>query len=175
MHSNTVALDSLPPSCLLSQTFFYFSFFFCLQSSWYPMYFWYFHSVKHLYCHFAFFRIGVRWALPVRSQREKGDRHVFTCRSAQPNQNTTWSKTVSPLTFKVHSALVGLIRCRWKHRWVKYPTSQAISGKASAYSLYPPPSSLPVPRGSRISQQMGHLLGEGRIWTHSTQRPSFFS
>ena len=34
---------------------------------------------------------------PVRSRREKGDRPVFTCRSAQPNQNTTWSKTVSPL------------------------------------------------------------------------------
>ena len=34
---------------------------------------------------------------PARSQREKGDRCVFTCRSARPNQNTTWSKTVSPL------------------------------------------------------------------------------
>ena len=34
---------------------------------------------------------------PVRSRREKGDRPVFTCRSARPNQNTTWSKTVSPL------------------------------------------------------------------------------
>ena len=34
---------------------------------------------------------------PARSQREKGDRPVFTCRSARPNQNTTWSKTVSPL------------------------------------------------------------------------------
>ena len=45
---------------------------------------------------------------PARSQREKGDRRVFTCQSAQPNQNTTWSKTFS---LKVHSALVGLIRC----------------------------------------------------------------
>ena len=34
---------------------------------------------------------------PARSQREKGDRHVFTCWSARLNQNTTWSKTVSPL------------------------------------------------------------------------------
>ena len=56
------------------------------------------------------------------------------------------------LNFKVHSALVGLIRCRWKYRWVKYPTSQAVSGKANLYSfMYPPPSSLTIPRGSRIS------------------------
>ena len=34
---------------------------------------------------------------PVRSRREKGYRRVFTCRSARPNQNTKWSKTVSPL------------------------------------------------------------------------------
>ena len=94
MHSNTVALDSLPPSCLPSQTF-YFSFSFCLQSSQYPMYFWYFHS-RHLNCHSASFLIGVRRALPARSQREKGDWRAFTCWSAQPNQNTTWSKTVSP-------------------------------------------------------------------------------
>ena len=60
----------------------------------------------------ASFLIGVRRALPARSQREKGDRRAFTCLSTQPNQNTTWSKTVSPLTFKVHFALVGLIRCR---------------------------------------------------------------
>ena len=124
MHSNTVALDSLlpPPSCLPSWTFFYFSFSFCLWSSQYPMYFWYFHSMKHLNCHSASFLNGVRRALPARSQREKGDQCVFTCRSAQPNQSTTWSKTVSPLAFKVCSALVDLIMCRWKHRWVKYPT-----------------------------------------------------
>ena len=134
MHSNTVALDSLPPSCLLSQTFFYFSFFFCLQSSWYPMYFWYFHSMKHLYCHSASFLIEVRRDLPARSQREKGDHHVFTCQLAWLNQNITWSKTVSPLTFQVRSALVSLIRWGWKHRWVKYPTSQAISRKANSFS-----------------------------------------
>ena len=52
---------------------------------------------------------GVRRALPARSQREKEDRHVFTCQLAQLNQNTTWSKSVSPLTLKVHSGLVGLI------------------------------------------------------------------
>ena len=34
---------------------------------------------------------------PARSQREKRDWCVFTCWSARPNQNTTWSKTVSPL------------------------------------------------------------------------------
>ena len=152
MHSNTVALDSLPPSCLPTQILFYFSFSFCLRSSQYPMYFWYFHSMKHLNCHSASFLIGVRRALPARSQREKVDWHVFTFQLAQPNQNTTWSKTVSPLTFKVHSVLVGLIRCEWKYRWVKYPISQAISGKANSYSLmYPPPSGLTIPRGSRIS------------------------
>ena len=62
------------------------------------MYFWYFHSMKHLNCHSASFLIGVRRALPARSQREKGDRRVFTCWSAQAKQNTTWSKTVFPLT-----------------------------------------------------------------------------
>ena len=31
---------------------------------------------------------------PARSQREKGDQHVFTCQSAQPNQNTL--KSVLP-------------------------------------------------------------------------------
>ena len=134
------------------------------------MYFWYFYSMKHLYCHSASFLIGVRRALPARSQREKRDRHVFTCQLAWPNQNTTWSKTVSPLTFKVHFALVGLIRCGWKHRWIKYPTSQAIFRKASSYSLMnPPPSSLTISRGSRVSQQMGHLLGEGRICAHKDQ------
>ena len=34
---------------------------------------------------------------PARSQREKGDRCVFTCRSARLNWTTTWSKTVSAL------------------------------------------------------------------------------
>ena len=33
---------------------------------------------------------------PARSQREKGNRRVFTCQSAWLNQNTRWSKTVSP-------------------------------------------------------------------------------
>ena len=36
---------------------------------------------------------------PARSQREKGDRCVFTCWLARPNQNTMWSKTVSPFKF----------------------------------------------------------------------------
>ena len=50
--------------------------------------------------------------------------------------------------------------------------SQAISGKANSYSLlYPPPSSLTIPRGSRISQQTGHLLGEGRIQSYKDQFP----
>ena len=50
--------------------------------------------------------------------------------------------------------------------------SKAISGKANSYSLmYPPPCSLTIPRGSRISQQMGHLLGEGRIRVYKDQFP----
>ena len=50
--------------------------------------------------------------------------------------------------------------------------SQAFSGKANSYSLmYPPPSNLTIPRGSRISQQMGHLLGEGRIRAYKDQFP----
>ena len=134
------------------------------------MYFWYVHSMKHLNCHSAFFLIGVRRALPTRSQREKGDRPVFTCQSAWLNQNSTWSKTVSPLTFKVRSSLVGLIKHGWKHRWVQYPTSQAVSGKANSYSLvYPPPSSLTILRGSRVSQQMDHPLGESRIRAYKDQ------
>ena len=75
-------------------------------------------------------------------------------------------------SLKVHSALVGLISCRWKHRWVKYPMSQAISGKANSYSLMClPPSSLTIPRESRISQQTGHLRGEGRIRAYKDQFP----
>ena len=35
------------------------------------------------------FNISVEEALPARSQREKEDRRVFTCWSAQLNQNTT--------------------------------------------------------------------------------------
>ena len=50
--------------------------------------------------------------------------------------------------------------------------SQAISGKANSYSLmYPLPSSLTIPRGSRYSQQTGHLLGEGRIRAYKDQFP----
>ena len=50
--------------------------------------------------------------------------------------------------------------------------SQAISGKANSYSLMcPPPSSLTIPRESRISQQTGHLLGEGRIQAYKDQFP----
>ena len=94
------------------------------------MYFWYFHSMKHLNCHSTSFLIGVRRALLARSQREKGDRCV----------------------------------------WVKYPMSQAISGKANLYSLmYAPPSSLTVLKGSKISQQIGHLLGEGKMQAHKGQ------
>ena len=56
------------------------------------------------------------------------------------------------------------------HRWVKYPMSQAISRKVNSYSfMYPPPSSLTIPRGSRISQQMGHLLAGGRIRAYKDQ------
>ena len=73
-------------------------------------------------------------------------------------------------SLKVRSAL---IRWKWKHRWVKYPMSQAISGKANSYSLlYPPPSNLTILRESRISQQTGHLLGEDRIWAYKDQFPT---
>ena len=75
-------------------------------------------------------------------------------------------------SLKVRFVLVGLIRCGWKHRWVKYTMSQAISGKANSYSLmYPLPSRLTIPRGSRISQQTGHLLGEGRIRVSYPKNP----
>ena len=69
-------------------------------------------TLKHLNCHSVFFLIGVRRTLPARFQREKGNRRVFICQSARLNQKTTWCHTVSPLTFKVHFALVGLIGCR---------------------------------------------------------------
>ena len=152
MYSNTVALDSLPPhlAYLLgpSSTFPFPSVYEVLSTLWTSD----ICTQWHLNCHSASFLIGVRRALPARSQREKGDQPVFTCLSAQPSQNTMSSKTVSPLTFKVHSVLVGLIRCGWKYRWVKYPTSQAVSGKVNFYSLmYPPPSSLTILRWSRIS------------------------
>ena len=39
------------------------------------------------------------------------------------------------------------------------------------YFCNPPPSSLTIPRGSRISQKTGHLLGEGRIWAYKDQFP----
>ena len=153
MHSTTVALDSLPPTLLtFSDLLLLFLFVLSKKFSLSTLCTSDISSQWHLNCHSASFLIEVRRALPARSQREQGDRRVFTCQSAQPNQNTTWSKIVSPLTFKVHSSLVGLIRCGWKYRWVKYPTSQAVSRKANSYSLmYPPPSSLTIPRGSRIS------------------------
>ena len=38
-----------------------------------------------------------------------------------------------------------------------------MSGKANSYSLmHPPPSILAILRGSRISQQVGHLLGRAK-------------
>ena len=50
--------------------------------------------------------------------------------------------------------------------------SQAIFGKANLYSLiYALPSSLTILRGSRISQQTGHLLGEDRIRAYKDQFP----
>ena len=50
--------------------------------------------------------------------------------------------------------------------------SQAVSRKAKSYSLMdPPPCSLTIPRGSRISQQMGHLLWKVRIGAYKDQFP----
>ena len=130
----------------------------------------------HLNCHSASFLIGVRRALPARSQREKGDRHVFTCQSAQPNQNTMWSKTVSPLTFKVHSALVDFIRCGWKYRWVKYPISQAVSGNANLYSfMYLPHSSLTIQGIKSVKNFIADETPPWRGQNTSTQKRNFFS
>ena len=158
MHSNTVALDSLPPILLtFSDLLLLFLFFL---------------STKFLVpCVLLIFPLNETLILPfclLPNWEPRGRRGISVL--AWLNQNTTWSKTVSPLTFKVRSALVGLIRCGWKHRWVKWPMSQAISRKANSYSLmYPPPSSLTIPRRSRVSQQIGHLLREGRIRAHKGQ------
>ena len=126
------------------------------------MYFWYFHSMKHLNCHFSSFLIGVRRALPARSQWEKADWHVFTCKSALPNQNTTWSKTVSLLTLKsvlpwrawsgVDEDTDGLNIPHPGHLW-----------KANSYSLmYPPSSSLTIPRGQEFHSRWDISLGRAQ-------------
>ena len=144
------------PSCLPSQTFFYFSFLFCLRSSQYPMYFWYFQSMtlKLPFCLLP--NWGEKNLTCQILEGEGGSACIHLLVStAEPEHHVVQDC----FSLKVPSALVGLIRCGWKHRWVKYPMSQAISRKANSYSLmYPLPSSLTILRGSRISQQMGHLL-----------------
>ena len=120
MHSNTVVLDSLPHLATFSDFLLPFLFVLSMKFS-VPYVLLIFHSMEHLNCHFASFLIGVRRVLSSRSRREKVDGCVFTCQLAWLNQNTTWSKTVSPLTFKVHSALVGLIRCRWNTDGLNIP------------------------------------------------------
>ena len=65
---------------------------------------------SHLNCHSASFLIGVRRALA--DPRESRGLTVSSPAGQSSHQNTTLSKTVSPLTLKVHSALVGLVRCR---------------------------------------------------------------
>ena len=133
------------------------------------MYFWYFHSVtlKLPFC------LLPNWGEKSLTCQTPAGEGGLAClhlpvSTAEPEHHMVRDC----FSLKVHSALVGLIRCGWKHRRVKYPMFQAISEKANSYSLlYPPPSSLTIPRGSRISQQTGHLLGEGRIWAYRDQFP----
>ena len=134
------------------------------------MYFWYFHSMKLLHRHSTSFLIGVRRALPARSQREKGDWHVFTCWSAWLNQNTTWSKTISPLSLKVHLPWWAWSGADDNTDGLNIPCPKpSLEKPVCTHLRYPPPSSLTILRGSTISQQMGHLLGEGRIQAHKDQ------
>ena len=135
MDCNTVALDSLPSILLpLSDLVLLFLFILSMKFS-VPYVLLIFPLSETLKLPFRVLLAGVRRALPARSQRGKGDQSVFTCRSTWLNQNTTWSKNVSSLSFEVRSPLVGLIRCGRKHRWVKYSTSQAVSGKANLTHL----------------------------------------
>ena len=133
------------------------------------MYFWYFHSMT-LKLPFCLLPNWGEKSLTCQIPEGEGG---LACLHLPVSTAKPEHQVVQDCFFlKVRSALVGLIRCGWKHRWIKYPTSQAISGKANSYSLrYPLPSSLTIPRGSRISQQTGHLLGEGRIWAYKDQFP----
>ena len=111
MHFNTSALDSFSPILLIFSDFLIL-FLFILSTKFLVPYALLIFPLKHLNCHSTSFLTGVRRVLPARSPREKGGWHVFICQLAWPNQNDTWSKTVSLLTFKVSFSLLGLIRCR---------------------------------------------------------------
>ena len=110
MPSNAVALDSLPPILLtFSDLLLLFLFILCTKF-----------LVPYVLLIFPLnetlklpFRLLPNWGeKSLTSQIPEGEGgSVFTCQSAWPSQNTTWSKTVSLLTFKVRSALVGLIKC----------------------------------------------------------------
>ena len=133
------------------------------------MYFWYFHSVT-LKLPFCLLPNWGEKSLTCQILEGEGGSACLhpPVSTAEPEQHMVQDC----FSLKVHSALVGLIRCGWKHRWVRYPMSQAISRKANSYSLlYPPPYSLTIPRGSRMSQQTGHLLGEGRRRAYKDQFP----
>ena len=107
MHSKTVALYSFPP---ISLTFsdLLLSFLFILSTKF---------SVLYV---LLIFPLNETLILPFHLLPNWGEKSL-TCQIPEeegglaclhlPNQNTTWSKTVSPLTIEVHSALVGLIRC----------------------------------------------------------------
>ena len=131
------------------------------------MYFWYFHSMtlKLPFCLLPNWREKSLTCQIPEGEGGPACLHLPVS-TAEPEHHVVQDC----FSLKVHSALVGLFRCGWKDRWVKYTMSQAIFGKANLYSLiYALPSSLTILRGSRISQQMGHLLEEGRIWTYKDQ------
>ena len=110
MHYNTVALDSVHSSqlayLLRPASTFPFPYLFEVHSS---LCISDICTQSHLNCHSNSFLIGLRRALA--DPRESRGLTVSSLASQSSHQNTTLSKTVSPLTLKVHSALVGLVRC----------------------------------------------------------------
>ena len=113
MHSNTVVLDSFPPILL---TFFnlLLLFLFVLSMKFLVPYVFLISPLNETLK--LPFRLLPNWGeKSLTSQIPEGEGgSVFTCQSAWPSQNTTWSMTVSPLTFKVRSCLGGFDQMRMK-------------------------------------------------------------